>query len=335
MESRPRQRIVTFLMAGFLLFAFVLGCRQFARKDFSNSRRRGVNSNSAPGKTSDGLTEKTNLYIKDCINEYSNSVMDSYRRYASWLRDLEKGPTGNENVVYGLYDIHGDAQRCLDAISKAKAMGPEMPEVESSAEAYAAALKEAVAQIKAIYPYYDHEDYKDDKFQKGKNAHPALLKAFKEFEQANKSFDAQVDKMEDAVAHKRLDELSGDSSKRYQYMVVDTGIKSKNIMRVVRQTEFSQIKVDDLQPLIDDFEKAVTDLKTAAGANPLSSLYVSSCDDFLKAAKELMRRVRDKKPFSDFERRELGTGGGWMIDGSPDKLIHTYNEMISRRGTGV
>src|SRR5207247_2065180 len=29
-------------------------------------------------KAGDGLSQKTNLYIKECVNRYSNSVMDSY-----------------------------------------------------------------------------------------------------------------------------------------------------------------------------------------------------------------------------------------------------------------
>ena len=335
MEYQNRERTVTFFISALLLFAVVLGCRQLARRRYDSTNNRGNSRINAQGKASDSLTEKTGLYIKQCVNKYSNSVVDSYRRYASWIKDLEKGPTGREDIVYGLYEINSDGQDCLDAIKKAKSMEPELPEAEASADGYATALKEAITQIKAIYPYYNHEDYKDDGFQRGKAAHPALLRGFKNFEQANKSFDAQVDKLEDEVAQKRLRDLKGDSSKKYEYSVTDTGIKAKNIMRFVKQTEYSQIKAENLQPMIDDFEKSVDDLKSAGANKSLSSLYISSCDGFLKASKELMRRVRDKKPFSDFERRELGTSAGWMVEGSPDKLLNKYNEMIQRRGMGV
>ncbi|HXM34053.1 MAG TPA: YiiG family protein [Pyrinomonadaceae bacterium] len=336
MEYQSRERRITFLICGLLLFSVVLGCRQLASRNYNRSlNNRGLNGNSRQAKSSDGLTEKTNLYIKQCVNNYSNSVIGSYRRYASWMRDVEKGPTGKEDIVYGLYEIRGDGQDCVDAIKKAKEMEPEISEAESAADRYATALKEVIGQIKTIYPYYNHADYKDDSFQKGKAAHPALLAAFKNFELANKTFDTEVEKLEDAVANKRLNELKGDSSKKYEYLVVDTGIKSKNIIKFVKQTEYSQIKAENLQPLIDDFEKSVNDLKSAAANKALGSFYVSSCDNFLIASKELMRRVRDKKAFSDFERRELGTSSGWMVDGSPDKLINKYNEMIQRRGMGA
>jgi Protein of unknown function (DUF3829) len=334
MEYRDRERKVTFLICALLLFLVVLGCKQLARRS-GTLNNRGSNSNRGQVKESDGITEKTNLYISKCVNNYSNSVISSYRRYASWMRDVEQGPTGKEGNVYGLYDISGDGQDCLDAIKKAKAIEPAVADAETAADGYGTALKEVVTQVKAIYPYYNHEDYKDDSFQKGKAAHPALLAAFKNFEQANKSFDGEVDKLEDAVANKHLNELKDDPSKKYEYELVETGIKSKNIVRFVKRTEYSQIKVEDLQPLVDDFEKSLEALKSAGGKRPFIGLYVSSCDEFLKASKELMRRVRDKKPFSDFDRRQLGTGSGWMIDGSTDKVINKYNEMISRRGIGA
>jgi len=327
------QRIITFSICACLLLASVLGCKLLSNRNFNRSTStRDDNPFGASNKSSGGLTEKTNLYIKECVNKYSNSVIDSYRRYASWLKDVERGPTGKESLVYGLYEIHSDGQDCVDAIKKAKSMNPTLPEAEASAEKYADALKEAVKQIKAIYPYYNHEDYKDDGFQKGKEAHPALLAAFRNFEAANKTFDAQVDKLEDQVAQKNLEEFKDDPSKKYNYAVVQTGVKAKKIMKFVTRTEFFQINVDELQPMIEDFEKAVDDLKSAAAKNPMGSFYVSACDDFLKAAKELMRRVRDKKPFTGMERSWVGTSSGWMVEGSPDKLLHQYNEMVSRRG---
>jgi Protein of unknown function (DUF3829) len=333
MAYQSSERKVTLLIGVLLLFSVVLGCKQLGRRNYSRSLNN--KSNNASSGQADPLTEKTSLYIKQCVNNYSNNVIHSYSRYSSWVRDMEKGPTGKEDIVYGLTDISGDGQDCIDAIKKAKSMEPAIPDAEAAADAYATALKEVLAQIKAIYPYYNREDYKDDGFQKGKAAHPALLAAFRKFEQANKGFDGEVDKLEDAVANKKLSELKGDSSKKYEYMVVDSGIKSKNIMRFVKRTEYSQIKVEDFQPLVDDFEKSVDALKSTGSNKSLSSFYVSSCDDFLKASKELLRRVRDRKPFSDFERRQIGTASGWMVDGSPDKLINKYNQMVQRRGMGI
>src|SRR6266480_4382528 len=132
--QQSKQGIVTTLICASLLFAVVLGCKQLVKKNRGNSP---FSTSDTPkqkqGASTDGLTEKTNLYIKQCVNKYSNSVMDSYRRYASWLRDVDSGPTGKEGVIYGLYDISSNGQDCVDAIKKAKSMEPEMAEAEASA----------------------------------------------------------------------------------------------------------------------------------------------------------------------------------------------------------
>jgi hypothetical protein len=334
MKNNPRHRILMMFIGGALLFAAALGCNKLGRKkqvDIANTRERVETSE----KSEAGLNQKTNLYIKDCMNRYSDRVMGSYQRYASWLRDLESGPTGKETLVYGLYDISGDGQDCLTSINKAKEMSPRLPEAEAAADTYGAALKEVIGQIKAIYPYYNHEDYKDDGFQRGKDAHRPLLAAFRGFEKAYKDFTAEVDKLEDEVAEKRLEQLRDDPSRKYEYEVVHTGVKAKQIMRHVKERDYSQLQANELQPLIEDFEKAVEELKAAGAKRTLSSLYVSACDSFLKAAKSLMRRVRDKEPFSDFEKRQLGTSGGWMVEGSRDRLVYEYNQMISRRSMGM
>src|SRR5437870_3881038 len=107
MKKQSNQQIVTSLICVLMLLAVALGCKRLSQRNYNGSSRRGSNTNSG-GKVTDGLTEKSNLYIKDCVNKYSSSVMNSYRRYASWLKDVEQGPTGKESIVYGLYEINSD-----------------------------------------------------------------------------------------------------------------------------------------------------------------------------------------------------------------------------------
>lgn len=325
-----RERIITFVVGASLLLAASLGCKMLGRRA-ADLHTPGNANDARSGKSSEGQSQKTSLYIKECLNRYSNTVSGSYQRYASWLRDVEQGPTGKESIVYGLYDVSGDGQDCVNAIKKAKTMQPSLAQAESAAEDYGQALTDVIKQIKGIYPYYNHEDYKDDGFQRGKEAHAALLASFKNFRHAGENFDAEVDKLEDEVAQNDLQQYKDDPQHKYEYEVVNTGVKAKKILRVVKQTEYAQLKAEELQPLIEEFEQSLDSLKSATSKRPMAGLYVSSCDNFLKAAKELMRRVRDKKPFSGIERSWVGTASGWMVEGSPDKLVHQYNEMISRR----
>ena len=49
---------------------------------------------------------------------------------------------------------------------------------------------------------------------------------------------------------------------------------------------------------------------------------------YLTSAKQLMRRIRDKVPFSQGDRMMINAGGGEMIEGTPQRLLRDYNSLI-------
>ncbi len=282
-----------------------------------------------PGDDGDSLVKKTNFYISDCYNRYSNRVIESRNRYASWVKNLDQGPTGRESIVYGLYDVNGDGTDCEKAVASAKALEPQMPDLDEAADKYVVALKDVIAAIRGIYSYYEQEDYKDDSFAKGKAAHAGLMSAFKAFQAANDTFQAGVDRLEDDVSEKELARLK-DAGKDYEALVVESGIKAKKIKNYIQDHEFEQMNADDISPLIDDFV-TVTDGLRSTDSKPMGTSYLHSCDEFTKASKEMMRRIRDGEKFSSSDRMLINSGAGWMVDGSPQKVIKAYNDMIQSR----
>ena len=66
-------------------------------------------------------------------------------------------------------------------------------------------------------------------------------------------------------------------------------------------------------------------------------MFVSSAKSYLVSAKQLMRRIRDKTPYSAGDRMMLNSGGGWMVEGSPPRLLRDYNQLIDsyNRGPGI
>lgn len=287
-----------------------------------------------PGQTGgddkeDSLVKKTNFYISECYNRYSNRVVESHNRYAMWVKNLDQGPTGRETLVYGLYDVNGDGSDCEKAITSAKTLEPSMPSLEDAADNYVVALKDVIGQIRGIYGYYEQEDYKDDNFAKGKAAHAGLMTSFNAFKDANAAFTTEVDKLEDEVAQKELTRLT-DAGKRHDALIVESGIKAKKIKNLLQQKEYDQLTADEINPLIEDFSTTVDALR-ADDSKAMGASYVNSCDEFSKASKELMRRIRDGKKFSDSDRRFISSGAGWMVEGSPQKVIKAYNDMIQSR----
>jgi hypothetical protein len=230
--------------------------------------------------------------------------------------------------IYGLYEIHGDGEDCSAAVNTANAMEPHIAETEQTASEYSAALKQAIEQINGLSKYYDQGDYKDDNLKRGKEEHAALIQAFRNFEASNKKFSSQLDDLENQVSQARLDKLRSDPSKNYEYTIVDFQMKAKKIRSYVENTKYAEMKGDDLQALTDDLEPAINAMKDAGKAKKMASMYFNAADELLKDTKELMRRLRDHKPFTSFEKDELGTAAGWMVEGSPDKVIYSYNALL-------
>lgn len=314
-----------------------LGCSQLAKlkQTSTNPGNRGpayptpMSGSTDPGKG--GLDAKTQLYIAKCYNPYANSVMNSYQRYTSWIKDVDQGPTGKESIVYGLYEIHGNGEDCAKAVIDANAMEPHIPETEAAADEFSKALKSAIEKVNEVYKYYDQEDYKDDNFKLGKESHAGLIQAFKNFEAANKKFSEDLDELETKTSQGRLDELRNDPSKNFEYSVVDFNMKAKAVVNYVEHTKYPDMNADELQKLTEELEPALNAMKDAGKSKTIASTYFSAGDDLVKSTKELMRRIREHKPFNSIEKEELGTQAGWMVDGSPDKVIYSYNQLNSRR----
>ncbi len=342
MQQRTTTRTYTTLVLIALVLGSTLGCSRISElvkkgrgegpPPPPSSPRPDIPGRTEPGSDDDtngALVKKTNFYISDCYNRYSNRVVESHNRYASWVKNLDQGPTGKESIVYGLYDVNGDGSDCEKAVAEAKGLEPPMPELDEAADTYVTALKDVITAIRGVYSYYEQEDYKDDNFAKGKAAHSGLMEAFRKFKDANGVFQKRVDELEDDVAETELARLN-DAGKTGDALIVETGIKAKKIKNLLQEKEFEQISADELSPLIDDFNSVVERLK-ADGTKKMANMYTSACDDFSKAAKEMMRRIRDKQKFTDTERRQIAMGAGWMVDGSPAKVIKAYNDMIQRR----
>ena len=69
----------------------------------------------------------------------------------------------------------------------------------------------------------------------------------------------------------------------------------------------------------------------------IGSMFMSSTKSFLVTAKQLMRRIRDKVPYSQGDKMMLNAGGGWMVEGSPPRLMRDYNQLVDayNRGAGI
>jgi len=282
-----------------------------------------------PASDPPSLTEKLNAYV-GCINRLSERSYDSRRRYFSWVG--KNGPTGKERIIYGTYTIY-DTSDCRKNVEKANALEPRDAELEAAASAYADAVGKLEPLLKEADDYYKQEDYKDDKMAKGRALHPQLVAAWDAFARADKALRTGVETINDKRAAERLAAIEQSEGKNARYHVEAVMISAK---RVVRSMETDKPNVAAIAQAVNDYEALVksTEKLAADGEGKIGSFFVSNAKSFLTSAKQLMRRIRDKVPYSQGDKMMLSSGGGWMVEGSPQRLMRDYNQLVDSYNRG-
>lgn len=283
---------------------------------------------SASAQTSPAV-EKMNAYV-GCINRLSERSFESRARYFSWA--AKNGPTGKERIIYGTYTIY-DTSDCRRNVEKANAMEPRDAALEAAATAYAEAAGALEPLLKEADDYYRQENFKDDKMAKGKALHPHLVAAWDAFAAADKALRSNVETINDRRAAERVAEIEAKEGRKARWHIEQLMILAK---RVQRAENADKPDLAAITAALNDYESIVkaTEAFAASGEGKIGSSFINDAKSFLTTAKQLMRRIRDKTPYSQGDRMMLSGGGGWMVEGSPPRLLRDYNQLIGSYNRG-
>ncbi len=276
--------------------------------------------------------EKLNAYV-GCINRLSARSYDSRSRYFSWAD--KSGPTGRERIIYGTYTIY-DTSDCKKNVEKANALEPHDAALEAAATAYAEAVSRLEPLLKEADDYYTQQDYKDDKMAKGRAIHPRLVAAWDAFASADQKLRSGVDAINDKRALEKLAAIEQSEGRQARYHVEALMIQAK---RVLRAEDSGKPDVAEITQALTDYESLVKGAEQFSGSgsdSKIGSMFVSNAKSFLVTAKALMRRIRDHVLYSSGDKMMLSNAGaGWMVDGSPPRLMHDYNQLVDAYNRGA
>jgi len=275
-------------------------------------------------------TEKLNAYV-GCINSLSERALDSRTRYFSWAP--KSGPTGKERIVYGVYKISGSAD-CRKNVEAANAMEPHDAALEAAASAYASAASALEPLLKEADEYYTQENYKDDRMAKGRALHPRLAAAWEAFAAADKTLRAATEAINDKRKVEELAAIEAREGRKARYYVEAVMIDAQ---RLFRAQDTDRPDIEAITKALAAYEATVKSLEEAASADAdarVGSMYVSSAKSVLVTGKQLMRRIRDKVPYTTGDKMMINANSGWMVEGSPQRLLRDYNHLIDAYNRG-
>lgn len=329
------------LLAGCLACVPAAGCDVVQKLTEQMQKAADEASNKAEAEEEPNPDEALGLKLNhhiECINNTSGMVLRARSRYVSWFDDEEKGPTGNERAVYGLYNVTDSiVKRCKDELTKAQGVEPETKELDELAEKYEAKLDKVVPLVEAAYKYYNQQDYKDDKFKKAKEMHAPLMKAFEEFDKADEKFREKIAELKDGMAERELAHIEETDGKNLLWHSRKLNMVARQVVETADVPDLEDLDLKTLEGVIADFEAALTkmekhakDNKAEVDAVMMFSMYQSEAQELLKAAKSLMRRKRDKVEYQQSEIMMMNGGNPQMVDGHPAQVVDKFNGLIKQ-----
>jgi hypothetical protein len=276
---------------------------------------------------------KMNAYV-ECVNRLSERAYDSRKRYFSWA--AQSGPTGHERIIYGTYTIY-DTSGCRKNVGMANAMEPHDAALEAAATAYVDAVRKLEPLLKEADDYYSAQNYKDDGMAKGKELHPRLVAAWDAFASADHNLRDAVEVINDKRALEKLAAIEQNEGRKAHYYVDALLIYAK---RVLLAEKAAAPDVAAITQGLNDYEEAIKGAEQASGAGgdaKIGSIFMSNAKSYLVTCKQLMRRIRDHEPYSAGDRMIMDAGTGWMVEGSPQRLLRDYNQLVDayNRGPGI
>lgn len=274
-------------------------------------------------------------FVDDCTNSFTASVQRSRDRYLGWVS--ESGPTGRERYISRGVGSIRNPSRCRQAVDGLATRTPPMPQFEAAAGQYVTSLEALYPVLSAADTYYERESYRDDDAARGRELHTSMVAGWAAFQLAVDALEGPLRRIEDEARAARLERMATDPAERSRYLVERTMGEARAIADVVAAMELRERRLVTADPgafeaQVQLFQAHVDEMRGHRPAAPEPQVDLSrfkrEANDLLTTTLALMRRVRDETPFTRSELGRLGTSGGWMTDGSPDKLMDGYNDLV-------
>ena len=246
------------------------------------------------------------------------------------------------------------------------ALTPALQPIDGVAVSYIDAAVALGNTINEMDKYYTQENYKDDAFAKGKTLHQTFLKNLESFEAQYKAGrvvlndpkapvevvlsengsegvihalvyrkeiqpkcsrilscgDSEINDKRQLAELKNIEEREG---KTFHYYSLAVMISAKQINNLISQDKFdaeaAMKKVSELETLVAQAKEA--------DKGGMNFSFINSAGQYQLEAKKYVRRVRDKVPYSDWDKEQLqDANSSWMVDDSFPRALREYNEMV-------
>lgn len=283
---------------------------------------------SATGETAQ---QAMGLYAKG-FNELIAQPQEMVKEYFDKIP--EEGPDETKNNK--LFPRQNFASTKIDAATKSfadakKAAPASLAKLGPLADAAIVGINKVKVTFEAAQKYYDAENWKDDKFAKGKALHTQMLAEAKEFRTALDALSDELSAIEDAQAESELKKF-GPSSARYWFRFGN--MRAKKLLAVV-QKDLSPTYVKDLEAALAEFAPVKDGVVTFVSANGAGlqagvkatyEVYQRGIEGFFATATKAKRAAADLEGGDGKNTKE---GLLRLLESELQEATRGYNSLIS------
>lgn len=292
------------------------------------------------------LIAKLRPYV-DCIDVASDGALFSTTAY---LRALPR-PTDDPAAAPDAPRVAsiGSVRPCLEGL--AVDVEPDDPDLEALGSAYADALTILAPLVEEAHAYYTDQDYRDDGWARGRRMHPDLLAAADAFRDADDAMRSAVRIRHREWRERELTRLAATDARTLGWHQQRAFLLAARVMDSgdVGLLSSFELDLDERQfgAAIEDLTLQVAALDRYAADHgedvdpPWGRIHLDAfrreVDAFVRAAKEMLRRRRDGRRFTDTELDDLARrSGDSFVQGGVPKLQAAYRSVVrAARTLGV
>lgn len=242
--------------------------------------------------------------FSDAIHRCAPQVRQSNSSYREWV-DPEKGPTGDEDIIYGIAPIPA-ADACILAIGRGLDKRTASLDLDSAATRVKSALSRLDPLVQQAHKYYEDKEYQNDRMAKGNSLHENLMAAFDGWFAALLEMRAAMDKADTALSERGLGAVLDKFGKGHKYLFRTWQYRCRRLAEVVADGDRT---ADALQHTVGPCRVAIEDL-LALGAGkeepPINKVDLPKWRHFLEQlqplhteTKALAQQLLDGKPLPE------------------------------------
>lgn len=236
-----------------------------------------------------GYVAKSNAVVG--LLNTSLRASESWRRYLSWVNP-NRGPTGKERIIYGLYSVGESSAR--DAIAKARESAgaePAIPALDGATKSLASAFETLVPILNEAEAYYERKDYLSDGMKGGQALHARLVPAAQAFLDARAKTEMLQEQFKELLDTTRLASLEKTEGKSPRWHLQNTMMKAKKAVDLMPTSPRRGTDLKAFDAALASFGEATRDFDNAVRASGKTSSVDSSPRDILGKLREMRDNI--------------------------------------------